>query len=137
VIVILLLGLGAPSMPISWTLLVLVTLASLFALLLPLRGIHRQMDDAKEAALSTLNARLRTSYEEASGSVPPSPEATTRLNHRVSALVNLRKTVGEMTTWPFRDTLALGRAVLIATAPLIYTVINELIKVFFIGPLSR
>jgi hypothetical protein len=130
VIVILLLGFGAPSSPVSWTLLILVTLASLFALLLPLRGIHRQMDAAKEAALSTLNVRLRDSYEQASGARPPSAEATTQLNHRVSTLVNLRKTVGEMTTWPFRDTLALGRALLIASAPLIYTVINELIKAF-------
>lgn len=137
VIVILLFGFGAPSSPISWTLLVLVTLASLFALLLPLRGIHRQMDNAKEAALAALNVRLRESYQEASASTPPAPEATAQLNHRVSTLVNLRKTVGEMTTWPFRDTLALGRAVLIATAPLIYTVINELITVFLIGPLTR
>ena len=137
VIVILLFGFGAPSMAVSWTLLVLVTLASLLALLLPLRGIHRQMDAAKEAALSTLNVRLRESYQAASAATPPSPEITTQLNHRVSTLVNLRKTVGEMTTWPFRDTLALGRAVLIATAPLIYTVINELITVFLIGPLTR
>ena len=42
-----------------------------------------------------------------------------------------------MTTWPFRDTIAFGRAVLIALAPLIYTVVNELIKVFLIGPLNR
>jgi hypothetical protein len=137
VIVILLFGFGAPSMAVSWTLLLLVTLASLLALLLPLRGIHRQMDAAKESALASLNARLRASYEEASAAVPPSPEDTTRLNHRVATLVNLRKTVGEMTTWPFRDTLALGRAVLIATAPLIYTVINELITFFVIGPLTR
>jgi hypothetical protein len=136
-IVILLVGFGAPTMAVSWTLLVLVTLASVFALLLPLRGIHRQMDAAKEAALSTLNVRLRESYEAASGATPPGPEATTQLNHRVSTLVNLRKTVGEMTTWPFRDTLALGRAVLIASAPLIYTIINELITFFLIGPLTR
>ena len=136
VVVILLFGFGRPSAPISWTLLVLVTLASLFALLLPLRGIHRQMETAKEAALSRLNARLRDSYEQASAAAPSADEVT-RLNHRVATLVNLRKTVGEMTTWPFRDTLAFGRAVLIATAPLIYTVINELIKIFFINPLSR
>ena len=41
-----------------------------------------------------------------------------------------------MTTWPFADTVAFGRAVLIASAPLIYTVLNELIKVFWIAPLS-
>ena len=53
-----------------------------------------------------------------------------------TTLVPLRKTVGEMTTWPFADTVAFGRAVLIASAPLIYTVLNELIKKFWIEPLS-
>ncbi|MEJ7749350.1 MAG: hypothetical protein WKF56_08595 [Candidatus Limnocylindrales bacterium] len=42
-----------------------------------------------------------------------------------------------MTTWPFADTVAFGRAVLIASAPLIYTVLSELIKAFWIEPLSR
>jgi hypothetical protein len=40
-----------------------------------------------------------------------------------------------MTTWPFRDTLALARALLIASAPLIYTIGSELIKAFLIKPL--
>ena len=136
VVVILLFGFGRPSSPISWTLLALVTLASLFALLLPLRGIHRQMDDAKDKAMSELNARLREGYEEVNAGTGPNADQMATLNHRVSTLVNLRKTVGEVTTWPFRDTIAFGRAVLIALAPLIYTVINELIKLFVISPLS-
>lgn len=48
-----------------------------------------------------------------------------------------RPRVQEMTTWPFADTVAFGRAVLIASAPLIYTVLSELIKAFWIEPLSR
>ena len=48
----------------------------------------------------------------------------------------MRKAVQEMTTWPFRDTVAFGRAVLIAAAPLIYTTLSELIRVFWIRPLS-
>jgi hypothetical protein len=59
------------------------------------------------------------------------------LNARTNTLVPLRKTVHEMTTWPFRDTVAFGRAVLIASAPLIYTVRRVLITVFWINPLSR
>jgi hypothetical protein len=137
VVVILLFGFGRPTSPVSWTLLILVTLASLFALLLPLRGVHRQMDAAKDNALTAINARLREGYELVNGLKAPTAEQIASVNHRVSTLVNLRKTVGEMTTWPFRDTLAFGRAVLIALAPLIYTVINELIKIFFINPLSR
>ncbi|HEX5591427.1 MAG TPA: hypothetical protein VFX65_14135 [Candidatus Limnocylindrales bacterium] len=137
VIVILLLGLGAPSEPISWALLVLVSLASLLALLLPLRGIHGQMEGAKDRAISDINQRLRKSYDELRDSGTASPEAMGNLRNRVGTLIDLRRTVGEMTTWPFRDTIAFGRAVLIALAPLIYTVINELIKIFVINPLER
>ena len=136
-VVILLFGFGRPSSPISWTLLVLVTLASLVALLLPLRGIHRQMDAAKEKALSELNAGLARSFEEANVQPAPTGAAAADLSGRVGTLVGLRKTVGEMTTWPFRDTIAFGRAVLIALAPIIYAVINSLINTFIIVPGSR
>jgi hypothetical protein len=59
------------------------------------------------------------------------------LNERTNTLLPLRKAVAETTTWPFADTVAFGRAILIASAPLIYTVLSELIKVFWINPLSR
>lgn len=137
VVVILLFGFGAPSSPISWSLLVLVSLASLVALLLPLRGIHGQMEGAKDRALSDLNHRLRDSYAELRQADEMPPDAMSALRNRVATLIDLRRTVSEMTTWPFRDTIAFGRAVLVALAPLIYTVVNELIKVFVIGPLDR
>ena len=136
VVVILLFGFGAPSSPISWSLLVLVSLASLVALLLPLRGIHGQMEGAKDRALSDLNHRLRDSYAELRQADDVPPDGMAALRNRVATLIDLRRTVGEMTTWPFRDTIAFGRAVLIALAPLIYTVVNELIRVFVIGPLN-
>ena len=137
VIVILLFGFGVPSSPISWALLMLVSLASLVALLLPLRGIHGQMEGAKDRALSDINQRLRVSYDELRQPDAESSDGMSGLRNRVGTLVDLRRTVGEMTTWPFRDTIAFGRAVLIALAPLIYTVVNELIKVFVIDPLNR
>jgi hypothetical protein len=136
VVVILLFGFGRPSSPLSWTLLILVTLASLFALLQPLRGIHGQMERAKDRALTDINGRLRDSYDELRAQPAPKGGTLADLNARVATLVALRKSIGEMTTWPFRDTIAFGRAVLIALAPLIYTFVNELIKVFFINPLN-
>jgi hypothetical protein len=137
VVVILLFGFGAPTMPISWTLLVLVSLASLVALLLPLRGIHGQMEGAKDHALSDINHRLGESYGELRQPQEKSAEEMALLRNRVGTLIDLRRTVSEMTTWPFRDTIAFGRAVLIALAPLIYTIVNELIKIFLIDPLNR
>lgn len=146
IIVILLFGFGRPSAPLSWTVLALATGASILALLLPLRGIHHQMATAKHSAQAGLNTRIRELYERAGtgfeARIPAEGGEAARdesawMNNRLSTLVTLRRTVQEMTTWPFRDTLAFGRAVLIASAPLIYTVMSELIKVFWIGPLSR
>ena len=103
------------------------------------------MARAKQDALGGLNARIREVYEReggasgaggAGGATELDDAEISRLNNRVGTLVALRRTVGEMTTWPFRDTLAFGRAVLIASAPLIYTVISELIKIFWIQPLA-
>jgi hypothetical protein len=137
IIAILLLGLGQPGTPLGWTILFLAASASLLALLLPLRGIHRQMSRAKEAALASLNERISHAYEETTGTPVNAAPDMTPLNARVNTLVPLRKTVQEMTTWPFRDTVAFGRAVLIASAPLIYTALSELIRVFWITPLAR
>lgn len=136
-IFILLIGLGTPTTPVSWSILLEASLATVLALVLPLRGVHRQMSDAKLAALATLSVRLNELYDVVSGTVPNEAEEASRLNQSTSALVQLRRTVMEMTTWPFRDTLAFGRALLIAAAPLIYTTLSELIKAFVIGPLVR
>ena len=134
-IVILLIGYGRPSQPLSWSVLLLATLASILALFLPLRGIRRQMAHAKLQALARLNAQIRAVYEQSEAG-PGDAAEIGRLSGHLSTLVTLRKTVGEMTTWPFRDTLALGRAVLIAMAPLIYTIVSELIKVIWINQLG-
>jgi len=137
IIVILLVGYGRPSQPLSWSVLLLATIASILALILPLRGIHRQMARARYAALARLNGQLRRWYDviNAGGEIDMAESA--RRNNHVAAVTALRTTVGQMTTWPFRDTLAFGRAVLIASAPLIYTIISELIKVIWINPLGH
>jgi hypothetical protein len=95
------------------------------------------MEGAKDRTLSDINHRLRESYDELRQPKAESAEAMSSLRNRVATLIDLRRTVSETTTWPFRDTIALGRAVLIALAPLIYTVINELIKIFYLNPLNR
>jgi len=136
IIVILLVGFGRPSALLSWSVLLLATSASLLALLLPLRGIHRQMAETKQHALSGINAGIRKVYERLNGASKLSAGEAAGLSNETATLIALRKTVSEMTTWPFQDTLAFGRAVLIASAPLIYTIISELIKVFWINPLA-
>lgn len=137
IIAILLVGMGPPSGLFGQTILMLASLASLLALILPLRGVHRQMAGAKDAALDKVNTRVGQLFDEVSTLSDLDAIQMARLSDSSGALIPLRKTIGEMTTWPFRDTLAFGRAVLIAMAPLIYTTLNELIRLFLIAPLGR
>ena len=129
IVAILLIGLGAPRGILGWIALVFATLASVLGILLPLRGVHRQMYTAKDEALQTLNARITEVYDDVAQAPGIAPDQAARVNHTTTALLNLRKTVHEMTTWPFRDTVALARALLIASAPLIYTTLSEFIKI--------
>jgi hypothetical protein len=136
VIVILLIGLGTPTTPVSWSVLIEATFVVVLALLLSLRHIHRQMSAAKDAALGALNARISELYREVAGTVPHDMSEAARLSNSTNALILMRKAVQEMTTWPFRNTVAFGRAVLIAAAPLIYTTLSQLINVFWINRLQ-
>ena len=130
-IVLFLLGLGQPRSLVGWTVLLLATSASVLALVLPLRGIHRQMRNAKDEALTGLNRQL-SEVHASLGDRPAAGASTGELNDRTGLLVSLRTVVGQMPTWPFRDTVAFGRAVLIASAPVIYAALNGLIDALFI-----
>lgn len=136
IFVILLVGLGVPTTLLAWFTFVLASFASILALVLPLRGVHRQMETAKTAASRDLNLELSKIQNELVANAPDA-ERTSYLGTRAGALVSLRKVVQESPTWPFRDTLAVTRAALIASSPLIYTALNELIRIFLIEPLAK
>jgi hypothetical protein len=129
VIVILVVGLGTPTTVVGWSVLVEATVVILLALLLPLRGIHRQMWIARDAALTTLSDRLADLYAGVTGGLPAEMDEATRMNSATNAVILMRKAVQDMTTWPFRNTAGLARAVLIVSAPLIYTALNQLIAI--------
>lgn len=136
-IVILLIGLGSPTTVVGWSVVIGAMVASVLALLLPLRGIHRQMSRAKYSSLAAVSVRIGELYSEVARAVPSDPTEAARMSNAANTLFQMRKAVLEMTTWPFRDTAAFGRAVLIASAPLIYATLSELIKVFLIAPLNQ
>ncbi len=137
VFVILLIGLGIPTTPLAWFVFMLASIASIVALVLPLRGVHRQMEHAKDSTTREIQRELATIQTEIMDPNAPDATRTAYLSNRTNTLVNLRKVVQEAPTWPFRDTLAITRAALIAGAPLIYTVLNELIRIFLIAPLTK
>jgi hypothetical protein len=136
IIVILLLGLGLPGGWLSWAVLLLATLASLLALFLPLRCVHQQMAKSKYEVIGDIDRRLSRVYAEVTDTTLGTARMA-KLMEAVNTLVPLRKTAHEVTTWPFRDTVAFGRAVLIASAPLVYAALSELIRVFWIAPMGR
>jgi len=124
-------GLGTPQAVGGWVILGIASIFTLLALLLPLQGIHRQMADAKEKALMGLNQRIADLYDSVSGPLPADADEAARIGSATSALIPMRKTVQEMTTWPFRSAVTFGRAVIIALAPLIYAFLTELIRLTF------
>jgi hypothetical protein len=137
IMLILLAGLGTPQTVLGWAVLLLASSAALLALLLPLLGIHRRMADAKDKTLADLADRLTALYDEMARTPLSDATALARLGDAAGAYIPLRNEVQEMTAWPFRNTAAFGRAVLVASAPLIYATLNELIRVFWIAPLGR
>lgn len=137
VVLLLLMGLGTPDRPLAWFAFLLVSLASVLALILPLRGVHRQMDRVKRDALTDVSHELSEIHHETLSTNPPDATRAAFLSNRINTLVNLRKVIQEGPTWPFQSTVAVSRALLVASAPLIYAVLNELIRIFFIDPLAR
>ncbi len=65
--------------------------------------------------------------------MPTDADAASRIGGATTALIPMRKTVQEMTTWPFRSAVTFGRAVLIALAPLIYAFLSEVIRLSFLA----
>lgn len=137
IVLLLLVGLGSPTGPVSWLAFLLASLASVLALVLPLRGVHRQMLHEKLEVLGRLNHELSEIHGEIMGAELQDVTRASLLSNRTNILVNLRKIVQEGPTWPFRNTIAVSRALLVASAPLIYAALNELIRVFLISPLTK
>jgi len=136
-IIILFITLGLPTQPTGWSVLIEATGATILALLLPLWGVHRQMAAAKHRAFTALSATVGDVYASATSPRRPSDEQWAHLGNIAGTTLQLRKTVQDMTTWPFRGTLAFGRALLIASAPLIYATLSELIRITFLAPLTK
>jgi len=136
-IVILIITLGRPGTPVGWSVLIEATGALVLALLLPLWGVHRQMAKAKHKAFAKLSGKVGDVYTRVTGPTAPDEAGWAHVASVTGTTLQLRKTVQEMTTWPFRGTLAFGRALLIALAPLIYATASELIRIIWIVPLTK
>jgi hypothetical protein len=124
--------LGQPSSPASLILIILNTLGSLMALILPLVGVYRQMRSAKIQTLGLISTQLMAAQDALMQVFDPRSESVADLSARTTALVTLRKTVLESPNWPFRSTTAVVRAVVAAMSPLIYFVLIEITRAYLV-----
>lgn len=112
----------------GYLLLGLSSLTSMTALVLPVWGVHRQMDLARNKALVDISAQFR----DVQSVLQRGPELKTsdlaELDTRTTSLISLRKAVLDTPTWPFRSGAAVARAVIASLSPLIFVVISELLK---------
>ena len=136
-IIILFITLGRPTQPTGWSVLIEASAATILALLLPLWGVHRQMAAAKHKAFAALSSTVGDAFATATSPRRPNDEQWAHLANITGTTLQLRKTVQDMTTWPFRGTLAFGRALLIAAAPLIYATLSELIRLTLLAPFGK
>lgn len=132
IVVILFLLLGRPTSLISYLVIILASLGSFLALVLPLLGVYRQMRQAKISALNNIAEQLQQTQQALMQLKDPFGDGLDDVNSRTSALVNLRKTILESPNWPFRSNTAVVRAVLAALSPLIYFILTELVREYIV-----
>jgi hypothetical protein len=136
-VLILLIFLGRPTQVTSLVPLGLATPASVLALIVPIWGVHRQIDRAKEQALVRICVELDDIHSRVYAEEGTVQDNLGVLNDRISILVNLKKMIREGSNWPFRDTTAVARAITAAMSPLIYFVLIETIRIYIVPLLGE
>jgi hypothetical protein len=119
--------LGAPTK--AGYVVIALSAVSFSALFVPLWGVHQQMGRAHDRALAAIHQQLQEIHATVLHR-PQEAQDLAALNNRAAILVNLRKTIHEAPTWPFKDSGGLVRAVAAVSSPLIYFILNELIRTY-------
>lgn len=114
-----------------------VSLMSLLTFFYPLWGVHRQMDEAKEAALANINEQLEAIQAILSVGIDTEIKDLAGLADRTNLLTKMRELTQESPTWPFKDSAAVARAILAVSSPLIYFVLTELVRAYLLPLIAR
>ena len=137
VILILIISLGRPTGALDYMVILLASLASLMALVIPLLGVHEQMDEAKDKALVRIHEEFKGLYKVLLDGPHLETKEIGDLTNRTGTLVNLRKLIQESPTWPFRDAATTMRALVAAMSPLIYFLLIEITRIYVLPLLNR
>lgn len=128
--------LGAPGDMLEYSVLALATLASLSALVFPLWGVHQQMGEARNQITARISQELAGCQSRLMNCHEVSNEVLNELSERTERLISLRTTVYRSPTWPFRNATSAVRVVLAAMSPLLYFVLNEIVRTYVLPVLG-
>lgn len=131
-ILLLIIPLGRPTEPGEYAVVLLASLASLSALILPLWGVHKQMERAREVAASRISEELQRCQERLMEDSELDLAAATELANRTDKLIALRTTMYKSPSWPFRNASSVFRVSLAALSPLIYFILSEVLRTYML-----
>jgi hypothetical protein len=107
-----------------------VSVISLAALFVPLYGVHRQMDEAREHALDRIYAQLMQTQRKILGEDTLTNDQLSYLANHTTLLASLRDLVLKSPVWPFRDVLSIVRASLAVASPFLVYILQRLIDIY-------
>jgi hypothetical protein len=127
---------GPPSRQGGGWLVIGLSLVGLLALFVPLWGVHRQIVRARENVLAGIYSELMEVQQSLLSGAAQETETLRLLSQRTDVLFQFRKQILGSPSWPFRSSAALLRAIIAASTPLIYFVLNRLVQIYIFPPLG-
>jgi hypothetical protein len=126
--------LGPPTQ--AGYLVIFLSVVSFFTLFVPLWGVHEQIDQAKDRTMDEIYRQLLSIQQPLLDGTPLEAASVAEMAHRAATLSKLRELIQQSPNWPFKDTAAVARAIVAVTSPLVYFVLNEIIRAFLFPMLS-
>jgi hypothetical protein len=115
---------------------ILLSVVSVLSLFMPLWGVHRQIDHAKEQALDNIYRRLLIIQGNLLGVEDLDPQTIDNMSDRTAMLIKLRELIQQSPNWPFKDSAAVMRAIVAVSSPLVYFILNALIGAYVLPLLT-
>jgi hypothetical protein len=90
------------------------------------------MEKARTKVAARINCQLAECQSRLMSAGGLTGEALTELSEHTNKLVGLRAIIHKSPTWPFRNVSSVVRVVLAAMSPLLYFVLNEMIRTYIL-----
>jgi hypothetical protein len=124
-----------PPTDTGWV-VIAISLVGLVTLFIPLWGAHQQIGQAKDRVLQGIHAQLADIQAALLQDTDTEDDNLGSLADRTKMLVDLRRIIDESPNWPFADTAEIARVVVAVSSPLVYFLLNELIRVYIVPLLA-